>query len=294
MAKNKQPVIGTCALCKKENVVLEESHIIPKFVTRKQKADSVNGRLRNGMNPNVVVQDGAKEYLLCGECEDLFSKVETKFSRAVFYPFVDGTLSEFEYDEWLNDFIVSVNWRNLIVDMEGWEKTLEPKRLKVFKKKEEVLRKYLLGKRNFLFTIENHIFFFNDIKEISGIDPSQVRMHTFFRHGQYGYSFYADNGYYIVTNMLGLLIVTILKKNKGEQWINTKVRRKGKFDLSTSQHIKSQVLADMLDYMEEERKKRSMLSETQRNKIAEELKKNPEKFLKSKYYKDMQKDNALK
>ena len=68
----KQLTLSACALCHDKSE-LELSHIIPKFVLRYLKETSA-GLLRSAENPNAVVQDGEKHYMLCGKCEDLFRK----------------------------------------------------------------------------------------------------------------------------------------------------------------------------------------------------------------------------
>ncbi|AEY65609.1 hypothetical protein [Clostridium sp. BNL1100] len=104
---------GICALCKKENVFLEESHIIQKFVTRRIKKKSVTGFIRNLFEPNKVIQDSEKEYLLCSKCEGRFGIAETLFANEVFHPFKDNKIYLFDYDTWLNYFIYSVSWRTI-------------------------------------------------------------------------------------------------------------------------------------------------------------------------------------
>lgn len=99
-----------CALCR-QSKELEISHIIPKFVIRYLKKTSV-GAIRNTQNPNKVVQDGEKHYLLCGECEDLFSIYETKFANTFFYPYMKDNEKVFNYDSDIYYFLTSVSWRS--------------------------------------------------------------------------------------------------------------------------------------------------------------------------------------
>lgn len=65
---------GKCALCGTE-AELQLSHIIPKFVGRYLKETSI-GNIRNHALSERVVQDIEKHYLLCHECEELFSAGE--------------------------------------------------------------------------------------------------------------------------------------------------------------------------------------------------------------------------
>lgn len=67
-------IVGTCALCKSQNIILQDSHIIPKFVSRRLIKKSITGFLRQASNPNKRLQDGDSTYLLCADCEQKFSK----------------------------------------------------------------------------------------------------------------------------------------------------------------------------------------------------------------------------
>ena len=75
---------GKCHLCHKTSD-LQRSHVIPSFVIRWLK-DTSPGFVRDSKNQNVRTQDGIKEYLLCVECEQLFSKWERDFANYIFYP----------------------------------------------------------------------------------------------------------------------------------------------------------------------------------------------------------------
>ena len=61
-----------------------ESHIIPKFFGNYIKKKSPSGGLRNPNNVNKREQDIYKENLLCDECEEIFSKLETYFQNNIF------------------------------------------------------------------------------------------------------------------------------------------------------------------------------------------------------------------
>jgi len=86
---------ATCALCAAK-ARLEQSHIIPRFVYR-----------------GLKVPDGPKRALLCGECEDLFSRHESTFARVVFRPRVAHSVVVAKYEKWLLDCCASVCWRIL-------------------------------------------------------------------------------------------------------------------------------------------------------------------------------------
>jgi hypothetical protein len=104
-------VKGKCALCNRTTELLE-SHIIPRFAFKWLK-ETAPTAIRNAKNPNMRVQDGVKEYLLCNECENLFNKWETKFYEEIFLPFHNNPNSTVRYSPWALKFAVSVSWRVL-------------------------------------------------------------------------------------------------------------------------------------------------------------------------------------
>lgn len=290
----KKGTIGTCALCEKDDVLLEESHIIPKFVFRRIVQKSVTGFLRNAFNPNQRIQDGDKQYLLCGECEDLFNKSETLFANKVFHPFKKGNLIEFEYDSWLNYFIASVNWRNLNLDILDFKKdnSLPKDVLQNLITKEKELKDFLLGLSTNL--TENHIFFFDDIKTTDQV-IAEDNPHTFFRHSSFGYTVVCHDykSSYVVSNLSGILICTILEKANIEKWDNTLVQSSGRLELK-NQYIKSPLMGDIMDYMKESRSSQGEISKEQKEKVVRAIQKNSERYFNSEIRSNQLLDEGLK
>ncbi|ACD23010.1 conserved hypothetical protein [Clostridium botulinum B str. Eklund 17B (NRP)] len=289
--------IGTCALCKKTNTILEKSHIIPKFIFRRIVKKSATGFMRNPFNPDERIQDGDKQYLLCGECEDLFNVSETLFANKIFHGYKGGKLKEFQYEKWLNFFITSVNWRTLYLDIQGFknDNSITKENLKVLMEDEEILRDYLLGKRNDISDMENHIVFFDDVK-LADKQTSMSEPHSFFRHSSFGYTYISHdyNGYYVITNLSGILICTILKKSKIERWENTIVKiDKGNFRIE-NQKVKSPVMDDIFEYMKESQEAKKNISKEEIDKVINIIKRDPEKFMNTEIYKNHLLDEKLK
>lgn len=111
--------IGTCALCDQQNVVLKESHGIPKFVYQWIKDTGLTPYLRSSENVNSREQDGPKEYLLCGECEGDLSVMENEFARDVFKKIANykTQVSEIVVTESMRVCVLSIFWRTLITSL---------------------------------------------------------------------------------------------------------------------------------------------------------------------------------
>lgn len=108
--------IGTCALCDDKDVVLKESHSIPKFVYDWVKSTSPTPYLRGSDNVNIREQDGPKEYLLCGDCELYLSRMEDELSTRMFKKIANyrKQAQTISITESMRAGILSIFWRALL------------------------------------------------------------------------------------------------------------------------------------------------------------------------------------
>ena len=106
--------IEVCALCG-FNRPLRESHIIPHFVFEWLKETSATGYMRHARQPNLRVQDGIKERLLCADCEVRLSVWEKHAAEIVFGPYHRDPSATIRYGAPFARFCASVCWRVLFV-----------------------------------------------------------------------------------------------------------------------------------------------------------------------------------
>lgn len=297
MAKKKERPVRGCALCH-EIRELEESHIIPKFVFRYLRKTS-HGAVRNLDNPNKVVQDSEKHYLLCGDCEDLFSVYETKFANKIFYPYQKDGVRKFSYDKDLFYFLTSVSWRSLYLDIIDFVTNyntidIDSEIIGYLTEKERDMREYLLGKSNHINSIENHIFFFDDIKEFY-TDGSILKPHVTFHRTESSYTIVDKSykTYATITNMMGIIIFTIYRKNDVEVWENTEIINGDGIIEAKDQFINSVCSNELIDIMKRVENSSNDVSEKQQNKINSKILKDIEGFKKSKIFDDLVKDRNL-
>lgn len=294
---NENEKYGVCALCGQERK-LELSHIIPKFVSKRLKKKSPTGYLRNAFEPNERLQDGSKEYLLCGECEDIFNVWETEFSKKVFHPYKNNKLVDFQYSDWLAKFIVSVNWRTLYLDLQGFkkEKNISEENIKILEESEKILREYILGQRKDIGDMEVNMFFFNDIENA----PQDIVVdspHESFYHSLFDYTNVIKTDYGtgigVIANLSGILIYTVIKKISIENSENTNVSVDcGEFKIN-NQVTNNPVISDAFAYMKESREAQKNISDIQMKKIIEAIEKSG-KYEGSEIYLSRQKDIELK
>lgn len=279
---------------------LELSHIIPKMAVRTLKKTSV-GSIRNTDNPNMVVQDSEKHYMLCGQCEDLFSENETYFANQLFHSYLEKEKIVFDYDERLFYFLTSVSWRSLYLDLLDFveNNVVGIDALEELIRSEKIMKEYLLHKRNDIGKIENHIFFFDDVREIESggkWNIENLRPHATFHRGLTSYTFcYESEGTYgTITNMMGIVVLTFYRLGKDERWENTKiVNGIGRIE-ARNQRVASVAGNEFHHIMQVAQEASDSISEVQENKIAERLKKVGASIKDSPVYKDWVNDVNLK
>jgi hypothetical protein len=105
--------VPTCALCSDEGP-LRNSHIVARFVYARLQEDSITGFLRSLDRPAARIQDGFKDDLLCGTCEQKFGRWEERAARTVFASTNQDLNSCAEYDSTFARFAISVWWRVLV------------------------------------------------------------------------------------------------------------------------------------------------------------------------------------
>lgn len=291
---------GKCALCWNETV-LELSHIVPKLVIRELKKTSV-GAIRNTANPNGTVQDGEKHYMLCGDCEDLFNVYETEFAKAVFHPYVRGESDTFNYDEKLFYLLTSISWRSLYQDLLDFvpNHVVGIDALECLIESEKIMRDFLLHKRNDIGTIENHIFFFDQVISMKGtehgISSVEARPNETMHRSVSSYTSCDEVGktYFTITNMMGLVLITYYKLGPNERHVNTKVVNGIGTIAAKNQQMQSSACGEFSYMMKNASEATSSMSEKQKQKAIERIKKVGEDIVNSSAYRDWVNDQNIK
>lgn len=286
--------LTSCALCG-ETEAIRKSHIIPKFIYRYFK-DTSTGRLRRIDNPNITHQDGQKENMLCGNCEGKVNKFETIFANALFYPYKKEGIKQFTYDKWLSYFITSVSWRILYLDIIGFvrEGLIGLEAINNLTKSEKIMREYLLGNRDSLDYIENHIFFIEDLdsvpEEIVKLQP-HVSIHRSI--GGYTVVNVRENTYFTMTNLMGIFLITFYNQGEYESWEGTKITNGIGTIEARDQHVTSIFGQEITAMIKAIDITKGQLSENQSEAIINRLRKAGEKIMDYEVFEEKKKDLKL-
>ena len=183
--------MGECRLCG-ETRELQNSHIIPRFVIRWMKKTGATPFLRKAVDPDTRIQDH-HEKLLCEDCEQIFSDWEGKFTARVFYPHVRSQKDEFEYDEWLYKFVLSVSWRLLVSELAVWHEN-EHFKNEVVEERLETWEEILLGEKSVSEdSSQHHIFFAGELDLVSSDPEAPEGFELYMQRNLDGTSVYGED-----------------------------------------------------------------------------------------------------
>lgn len=275
--------IGTCALCKRENVERKHSHIIPKGVYRRSRTKR-DSRFKNHFRPEEIFQDGEKKYMLCGDCEQFFNSYETPF----FNQYLDKYLLQPGFsltnpsDE-IKFFFLTVAWRVLYDDLYECHSFENQAERIMFEEFEQILWKYLFTELSRIhpevmrkqdtdsIALEGKTFgeliAIAEKERLESIPPdiSKIRNHVYaleelgfpseisdlFSHGVCGYCFFekSHKNYYVISIYQGLAIVTVYHRHLlpfGKRVANILIDNH-----FTKTKIKKETKAEIIDYLRE-------------------------------------------
>lgn len=271
---------GICKLCQKESL-LEVSHILPKFIFKWITKTSATGKLRVVGKPNVPVQDGIKLHLLCASCEDKFSKYETWFANNFFHPSIKGLKINYDYNETLFKFVISLFWRTIVINLDREIYNETPLKSELLKCENE-LREFLLTDKyptNFNQSYVNMTSYVSNApKEIKGIN------HYFTRSADTQIVFNdKDDKMYFYCIIPYFFFVGNIKGLNPSDFVNSMINPIGGHFLTTSMMTEEPSVSNFMVSQINEANSMT-LSENQQNILERKILENIDKYLDSKSF----------
>jgi hypothetical protein len=269
----------TCALCHKE-ADLRQSHIVPSFFGAYLKETSATGYLRSAEAPNLRIQDLVKEELLCDCCEGRFAVWEKAYKEKALYIVQDDGFNQLEYDAWLLQFLVSLSWRVLVSDRANLA-VKYPQFSRAVDRTLEDWRLFLLGVRGQPAS-EHHLFIFAGMPDAIPDNLHEKSLHYVFR--VIDATLAADNRtLFVYTKALRSLIFSPIVPKSPGGWVNTRVHA-GQGRLVSPQRLRMRGFGGFFNSRVAEVFRQS-LSQKQIGKIAEAMKRDPDRLFSSESHK---------
>ncbi|MBX3035488.1 MAG: hypothetical protein KF758_01130 [Anaerolineales bacterium] len=285
-------MIGVCRLCK-EKSDLQLSHIVPKFVFSWLKETSASP-IRHSQNPNVRVQDGEKIYLLCSDCENLFSKWENLFAQNVFHPLQKEQQDKryLQYGKWCLKFAVSVSWRVLAY---GREKGIQDVSDEQLEKVDEALsnwEEYLLSSRKSPAPFDQHLIPLTILENYSNTKTSPFMNRYFLRAVGLDIA-YSNNRLFTYVKMGKIMLFGLVHEKHPNLWKNGKILL-DRGAIGNETYILPTGIDDYLSNRANVAANISAsLSQRQQEKVQEHAKENKDKIMQSEIFRAFEQDVRL-
>lgn len=267
-------MLKKCSLCLQKKR-LKQSHIIPRFVFLWYKRTSVSA-LRSSDTPNLRVQDGPKEHLLCDDCENKLSRWETPFSSKIFSPLHAGQSSpeRIPYGPWALKFAVSVSWRVLtyhrrnmtISGLSSIQETAVERAL-------EAWRRFVLDSAPLPDEFQQHLL------PLDVIERHTLQIVSPFLNRYLLRSLHMDavgwsDSILVFTKMLRIIIFGFIHVERPEYWKGTRIHKtRGTVGGSVQYSVPQPIIELLNNKAQEAMNAQAQLSRRQREKISNFLRK---------------------
>lgn len=179
--------------------------------------------MRYGETINKRIQDGAKPYLLCLDCEQRFGTWENIFSQKIFMPLHQGEAIK-QYGSWMLKFSASISWRVLVYfkqlrDLNHIsENLLEP-----LDKALEIWREFLLDKRPHPDGCEQHILPFWGLV-VDNNDPEMPSNFNRYISRTIDIDVCCNGTFaFVYAKMCRILLIGFIEMDHKERWCDTKI-----------------------------------------------------------------------
>jgi hypothetical protein len=277
---------GVCELCGTKAPLLQ-SHVIPSFVFKWLKK---SGHIRFGETPNRRAQDGIKQDWLCRGCEDLFNSFETPFAGQIFHPYDTEAATRVRYGEWMLKFCASVAWRSLLHLKQGGH--LTPLTQRQLLSVDDALRtwsRFLRGEYKHTGAHEIHLLPLGEISESRGLKfPPNINRYL---ARTVDLNLGASESVCFVFSKLGpFAVFGFIELPYPDQWKGTKILQKGGVFAPGKYRLPIQLIDYLTDRATRSKAVMEKLSVTQRQKVNQSIRADPERFLQSGIFKAMQRD----
>lgn len=265
---------GTCRLCGNQRD-LQQSHVIPRFVIKWLKKSGATPFLRGAEDPDTRIQD-KKEKLLCSECEQRLGDWEQRFATDIFYPAIRQKKTEFEYDTWLQQFIISLSWRFLVSsfsELDAWS----PEEQSALESAEQDWRTILNGNQPLsTATRSHHIILMGETESVQGDIPDDWEFYA--ERGMDATVFTVNDGVHIYTKFPQMYFISCVDPPIIDGPERTEVNQSG--TIQTPQIVHSP--SSNIPFRRSEAVTENKASPEEREKIKQHIQENPDRLTDSK------------
>jgi hypothetical protein len=276
-----------CDLCG-DLADLRDSHVIPRFVLKYIKKSGATPFMTKVDNPENRFQDHT-ETLLCADCEAEFNQFERPFAGKIFHPYMRGEKQVFEYTDWLQKFIISVNWRLMISELSSWEE-LRTHDCEAVRDAKQMWGEILQRNESLNSNPYTHHMVFLDKLDLQSNPDELPEKWEFYRDRAVDGTVIEGSGTHYYFKFPRIAFVSCIQPPGMPEFRNTQIRKSG--EIGKSQSIPRDWELFFLNRVE--RAFEYTISDERQEQIAEWMKERPERAIKSESFKTWDKEMQRK
>lgn len=284
-------MIGKCNLCLKDNVELQLSHVIPKFVWRWFKKTSP-GKLRTSQEPNKRIQDGPKAYLLCTDCEQSLGNWENLFYEKLFLPLHNPkpVTEAIPYGPWALKFAVSISWRVMkFFEVDNPNSHLTPVQKQLEVQAMETWRKFMLSEVENPDIFSQHLIPVDVIQSYQGPNISPF-LNRYFLRSVHIDVIATKKSAHVYTKICRLIIFGRIHEKQPRQWKGLQLKlKKGTVKLG-KYHLPPGIVEYWNTKADETQKALNSISPRQQEKLDKNFEENIDDYIGSEVFRAMEYD----
>ena len=288
------PQDGPCLLCGGGNGRVR-SHLVPQFATRGLLETSATGYLRTSEAVDRSAQAGPWDHVLCVECEGRFNRWETPFANRVYRPFLEGERGMLQYGPWLPLFATSLTWRVLTFyrthpEAGGKHKVIED--WSCTDDAERTWRECLLGERPHPGRYLQHYVRFDYVANATG--PVPPNLNTYLMRSLDFDVMASSRSIVVYMKLPGFMFFGFAEGDGREGWRGTRLGFNGGTfdhrDVQVPEYVARDFIRPKADVV---RAAAASMSERQKTKVAERVRKDPDRAARSGTFAAIAHDRSL-
>ncbi len=282
-----------CPLCSASGPLCE-SHVIPHFVIEWLRATSATGYIRCGDAPNLRVQDGFKERLLCPKCEGMLGAWERETAERLFKPYHSDDEAVLRYEGWFAQFCASLCWRVLFILRRMGLDDLSEAQLTLVSRALDFWRDFMFGRRQHPGEFELHVLPLSSIETMKGFDNVPSNMNRYFAREVEIDIGSTSESVFVQAKLCKLMVFGFVQMPYSREWKGTRVRmRRGTIGGPRTYYVPRSLADYMVDRATVVRDVQAAMSDRQREKIISEVQADPERARQSGTFEAMSQDVKL-
>jgi hypothetical protein len=238
---------------------------------------SATGHIRFGEAPNLRVQDGLKQRLLCAACEGLLGGWERETAERLFKPYHRDSGSVLPYGPWLAKFCASLCWRVLFIYRGLGFDHLSERQLQLVAQALDFWRDLIFDRREHPGEFELHVLPLPGLNLAEGFDLPP-NMNRYFAREVEADVGSTEKSVFVQVKICRLMVLGFVQMPNAREWKGTRVKmRRGSIGGARTYCLPKNFGDYLIERAKHVASLQASISERQKQKIVAAMRNDPDR-----------------